>query len=228
MRNRDMRMTLFALAIVAALGHPPLLLGQEHAEPSPGQNGMRIDDLSARVKALEGADRRATESWLSVPYVVLTAVAGTQLAYLTVQIFRNRARPVLSWSAFDDGREFALRDMPDGSKQLAIRITNVGQAAAVDIVWHVGTMVAARTAADIPLDSGPHFVGSLHPGASTQVLIPVSGAEHARAMGGEMVSFSLMLRYKSMGNRRYAHKVSGRYSKDGRLLVGAVSKSLPV
>lgn len=228
MRRRDVCVALCALAAVAALGHPPLLLGQERAEPSPGQNEGRIDDLSARVKALEEAAKPGTESRLTATYVILTAAAGMELVYLTAQAVKRRARPILSWSALDDGLEFAVRDMPDGSKRLAIRIANVGRAAAVDIVWHVGTMVSAHTITDIPLGPSPHFVGSLHPSASTQILIPVSGAEHARAMGGETVSFSLMLRYKSIDNRRYAHRVSGRYSRDSRFLVGTVSKSLPV
>jgi len=201
---------------------------QEQVGPSPAQNAERIDALSSRVKALEGEGRPGTEEWPAVPYVVLMAVAGTQLAYLTAQMFRNRARPVLSWSMLDDGLEFALRDMPDGSKRIAVRITNVGQAAAVDIVWNAGTMVSALATEAIPVGASTHFMGSLHPGASAQILVPVSGAEHARIMGSESVAFVLVLRYKSMGNRRYTHRVSGMYSKDSRALVGTVSKSLPV
>lgn len=222
------RMALCALVAAAALGHVPPLLAQEPGVPSPAQNLERIDALSERVEELEGEGEPVTEARLSVPYVVLTAVVGTQLAYLTVQMFRNRERPVLSWTVIDGGDGFELRDMPDGSKRIAVRITNVGQAAAVDIVWHAGTRASARATRNVPLGASPNFVGSLYPSASAQVLIAVSSAEHARVMDGEMVSFSLVLRYKSMGNRRYTHRVFGSYSKDSRNLAGTVSKSLPV
>ena len=177
------RMALCALVAAYALAHIPPLLAQEPGVSSPAQNRERLDALAERVEELEGEGEPVTEARLSVPYVVLTAVAGTQLAYLTVQMFRNRARPVLSWTVRDDGDGFELRDMPDGSKRIAVRITNVGQAAAVDIVWHAGTRVSARATRNIPLDASPHFVGSLYPSASAQVLIAVSSAEHAKGHG---------------------------------------------
>lgn len=217
---------LFALAAAAALWSPVPLLGQEGGAPTPGQNGERIDALSERVGDLEDAAGKDPAYGIDVPTAILAAVAIVEAVNYAVQALRGRTRPILAWSACDDGLKFSLGSIPGGAKFLSVRITNVGQAAAVDIVGRVGVTFSAKRAR-IRLGSRPHHVGSLYPGASTQVFVPLSGVEHKRALDGETMTFRLLLCYGAMGGRRYTYSVSGMYSGGLRILVGVVGKALP-
>lgn len=224
--RRGARMAPFALAVAAALLGPVPLLGQEGDAPTPGQNKELIDALSERVRDLEDAAGRDPAYGIDVPTAILAVVAIVEAVNYVAQALRGRVRPVLAWSACGDGLKFTLSEMPGGAKFLAVRITNVGQAAAVDIVERVGVTFSAKRARVRP-GSRPHHVGSLYPGASTQVVIPLSDAEHKRVLDGETMTFRLLLGYGSMGGRRYTYSVSGMCSGDLRILVGIVGKELP-
>jgi len=216
--------------MAAALGDPAPLLGQEDGAAVPGQVADELARMDERIESLEAdaAEYRGASQLTNIAIaIVVSFVGGAHSAYLLEWLSRHRTRPILSWSMFDDGLQFALKDAPGGSKGVVLRITNVGHAAAVDIVGYSGVRVPAYGGEEIFLGTRPQFVGSLHPGASAQVLVPLSRAEHEMVMGGETAEFALLLRYKAMNNRSYAYMVSGTYSRDARVLIGVVSKAFP-
>lgn len=226
MRRAGARGALLALAAAAALGSPFPLLGQAPEGPTPGQNAERIDALAERVVELEGAAGQDPQYPVDAPTAVLAALALAEAGNLIVQALRGRTRPILAWSASDDGLKFSLRDIPGGAMCLAVRVTNVGQAAAVDIVGRAGFTFSAKRAR-VRLNPRPHHFGSLHPGASTLVLVPLSGAERKRALGREAMTFRLLLSYGAMGGRRHTYGMSGVRSGSLSVLVGVVGKALP-
>lgn len=218
---------LCMLAAAVALGSPVPLLGQEGDAPTPGQNGERIDALSERVSALEGGDGRGAWDWASAWPAVVAVVALLEVVHRVIRAVLGRARPALSWVESGEGLKFLLGAMPDGSTRLAIRVTNVGQAAAVDVVAYVGTRVSAHAGGRVRHGAHPHPMGSIGPGDSAQVPVPLSVTEHERVMGGETVTFEAELLYKDMGNRTYVYVVTGMYSTRLEYLEGAVTKALP-
>lgn len=220
------RAAVVVLATAAALATPMPLLGQEGNGPTPGQNRELINALSERVMAIEGKDAQDAWDWLATWPAIVAVVALLEVVHRVLKAIRSKSRPILAWSAFDDGLKFSLRDAPGGAKFLAVRVTNVGQAAAVDIVGRAGVTLSAKRAR-VRVGSRPHHVGSLYPGASTQVFIPLSDAEYRRALGGEAMAFRVLLRYGAMGGRRYAYSMSGMRSGGLSVMVGIVGKALP-
>lgn len=216
---------LIAMAVAGALGHTAQVLGQD--APAPGQKDDLVMALSERVRALEDGARGDEWDWPAAWLAAVAAVPLIEAVHRVLTALRNRTRPVLSWAEFGDGLKFSLGVLPDGSWRLAIRITNVGQAAAVDIVGYVGTRVSAHAGARIRPGSRRHVVGSLHPGASAQVPIPLSAGEHERVTGNETAMFEVELLYKSINNRVYRYMVTGMYSAGLEFLEGAVSGALP-
>lgn len=83
--------------------------------------------------------------------------------------------PVLSWSMFDDSLEFVLKEMP-GVKCPVIKVTSVGQVAAVDIVWRAGVLLP-QSITKPPIDTRLYHIGSPHPAASTHIVMPLSQEE---------------------------------------------------
>jgi len=217
---------LIAMAAAGALGAPVPIFGQGQDAPAPAQDWELVKALSERVRALEEAAGQDTAGEIDASTAVLATVALAELANYVARTLWARTRPVLAWSPFDDGSKFSLREIQGGAKCLAVRITNVGQAAAIDIVGRAGVTFSAKRAG-ARLDPRQHHVGSLHPGASAQVLVPLSDAEHRRAMGGEPMTFRLLLRYGAMRGRRYTYDVSGMRSGSLSVLVGVVGKPLP-
>lgn len=241
MRRSCMRTVMCAVATAVALGSTVPVLGQEDGgmvADGLARMNERIDAIEAdglasmneRIDAIEAdvTEYRGSSQLTNIAIAIAVSFAGgAHSAYLVEWLSRHRTRPILSWSMFDDGLPFTLRDTTDGSMAIAVRITNVGHAAAVDIVGHAGVRISAYGASEIFLDTQPNFVGSLHPGASAQVLVTLSRAEHKMVMEGKTAEFALLLRYKAMNNRSYTYRVSGTYSRDVRILVGVVSKAFP-
>jgi len=217
---------LIAMAVAGALGAPVQLFGQEQDAPAPAQDGELVKALSERVRALEEAVGRDTVGEFDASTAVLAVIPLVELVNYVVRKLWARTRPILGWSPFDDGSKFSLREIQGGAKGLAVRITNVGQAAAIDIVGRAGVTFSAKRAR-ARLDPRQHHVGSLHPGASAQVFVPLSDAEHRKALNGEPMTFRLLLRYGTMKGRRYTYGVSGMRSGSLSVLVGVVGKSLP-
>lgn len=218
---------LFALASAAALVSPVPLLGQEGGGPTPSQNEELINSLSERVGALEAKGGQGGTDWLAALPVIIAAIALLEVAYRVLKALRGRTRPMLSWDTFEDGRKFLLVEAPGGSMCPAIRVTNVGQAAAVDIVAYVGVRVSAHAGSRVLPGTRPHPVGPLSPGASAEVPIPLSAEEHGRVMGSETAVFEAEVLYKGTGGRVYKYTVSGMYSWRLEFLEGAVTGSLP-
>lgn len=228
--SRHAAQVIMCALAVAALGGPAPLFAQEGggapAGPAPDElarMGERIDAIEADVAEHRGSSRLAN----TVIAVAVSFAGGAHSAYLLEWLSRHRNRPILSWSMFDEGVQFEPRDAPGGSRGIAIRITDVGHAAAVDIVGHAGVRIPAYERSEIFLDTRPDFAGSLHPGASALVLVPLSRAEHEMVMDGETAEFALLLRYKAINNRVYTYRVSGTYLRDVLILVGVVSKAFP-
>lgn len=226
LRRGMARAALCLLAAAAALVSPVPLLGQEDNAPTPGQNAERIGELSERVRALEEGDGQGAWDWASAWPAAVAVVALLEVAYRVIRAARGRTRPTLGWSASDDGLKFSIRDIPGGATCLAVRVTNFGQAAAVDIVGRAGFAFSAKRTR-VRINPRPHHVGSLNPGASTLVLVPLSGAERKRALDGEAMTFRLLLSYGAMGGRRYTYGMSGMRYGSLSVLVGVVGKALP-
>lgn len=228
--SRHAAQAIVCALAVAALGGTAPLFAQEGGGAAAGQAPGELARMSERIDAIEAdvAEYRASSQTTNIIIAIAVSFAGgAHSAYLVEWLSRHRTRPILSWSMFDDGLQFALRDAPGGSRGIAIRITNVGHAAAVDIVGHAGVRIPAYERSEIFLDTRPNFVGSLHTGASALVFVALSRAEHEMVMDGETAEFALLLRYKAMNNRSYTYRISGTYSRDVRILVGVVSRAFP-
>lgn len=227
MRRNALCAVLIALPVAIALGSPAPILGQEPGDPTPGQNEERISALAERIRALEGKGEQGGVDWLAALPVIIAAVALLEVAYRVIKALRSRARPVLSWDTFGKGQKFLLVEVPGGPMCPAVRVTNVGQAAAVDIVAYVGVRVSAHAGSRVRPGARPYPVGPLNPGSSTVVPIPLSDEEHARVLYNETAVFEVEVLYKDTGGRDYESIVAGMYSGRLEFLEGAVTGSLP-
>jgi len=207
-RRSAARIALCALAIAAvALGHGPLALGQGHNATAPATGGAAAE--AGRAAALPDAGHDVTSVVASSLAGIL---AGTHSAYLTMLLDRRRTRPAIAWSSYGEGNNIAEKALPDGSTALMVRITNVGQVAAVDIVSHMSTSVDGPGGEGPKPDSSSGFVGSLHPGASTDVLAVLSAEEIGRVRDGRTARLEVVLEYTAVDGRRYSCGIVGLYS----------------
>lgn len=227
MRLACARTALCALALAAALAPGPLALGQEHNATSPAAGGASDGALAARVDALERAvasqDRESALTSAVLPSLI-AILAGTQSAYLTVLFDRRRRRPMLAWSTYGEGYRLGKRAMPDGSTTLMVRVTNVGEASAVDIESRTAASVQEPGERELRGKAGPagptlDFVGSLHPGASADIPIALSGGELSRIQGGAVAAIDIVLEYKRADGRAYSCGIAVFYSGKFEVLV---------
>lgn len=217
-----------ALALVATAPVPgPQAQGQEHNVTSPVGSDARDGALADRVGALERAvasqDRESVLLSAVLPSLI-AILAGTQSAYLAVLFDRGRRRPMLAWSTHGEGRRLGKRATPGGSATLMVRVTNVGDASAVDIESRATTSVREPGAQELRGEAGPagpalDFVGSLHPGASADIPITLSGDELSRIQGGDVAVLDIVLEYKRADGRSYSCGIAVVYSGQFEVLV---------
>lgn len=224
LRRACMRTVLCVLAAVAAaLVSGPEASGQEHNATSPAAGGARDGDLADRVGALErAAAPQGTEPLLvsvAIPSVI-AALAGAQSACLAVLFDRRRRRPMMAWSTHGEGRRPGRRDMPDGTATLMVRVTNVGDASAVDIESRTTTGVREPGAREARGEAGPDgpaldFVGSLHPEASADMPIALSGDGLSGIQRGDVAVLDIVLDYKGADGRAHSCGIAVIYSSLG-------------
>lgn len=226
MRLRAALMALCVLAIAAmTLGHGPQAQGQEHNATAAARDGTHDDGLAARVDALERAAAREGQESILISALLpslLAIIAGAQSAYLTVHLDKRRRRPTLAWTTYGDGNRLDKKNMPDGSVTLMVRITNVGEAAAVDIESRTTTSVqepSGQAGQAASADPTIDFVGSLHPKASADIPITLSSGELERIRDGEVATLDIVLDYKGADSRAYSCGIAVIYSGRFEVLV---------
>lgn len=199
-----------------ALGCPTQALGQAHnieASDEIARLDERIDKLETAMEA-----QRSQSSAVAVLVAIAVGIgASTHSAYLVEWLSRHRLRPVLAWSAFGGGRKLAKRGLPDGAVTLMVRITNVGHVAAVDVVSRTMIRVSGDKEGGLLRHTKPDSVGSLHPHASMDIPVELSGDEHDMIRNGATATFEITLEYVTVNNRRYSYGLNGTYS--GRMEV---------
>jgi len=219
---------LCALALAAAALVPcPPTLGQEHNATSPTVGGGSGGDLAERVGALERAVGSQDGESALMPTVLTSLVAilaATQSAYLAVLFDRRRRRPMLAWSTYGEGRRLGRRDMPGGSATLMVRVTNVGDAPAVDIESRTTASVRGPVTQELRGEAGSagptlDFVGSLHPEASADIPISLSSGELSRIQGGGVAVLDIVLEYRRSDGRPYSSGIAVVYSGRFEVLV---------
>jgi len=233
LRRERTRVALCAIALAAAALVPgPPVSGQEHNATSPTAGGGSGGDLAERVGALERAVGSQDGESALVPTVLTSLVAilaATQSAYLAVLFDRRRRRPMLAWSTHGEGRRLGRRDMPDGSSTLMVRVTNVGDAPAVDIESRTTASVRGPVTQE-PVTEEPRggagpagptldFVGSLHPEASADIPISLSSGELSRIQGGGVAVLDIVLEYRRADGRQYSSGIAVVYSGRFEVLV---------
>lgn len=215
------------LAATVTLVTCPQALGQEHNATSPAGGGALDGALADRVGALERAvasqDRESVLLSAVLPSLI-AILAGTQSAYLAVLFDKRRRRPMLAWSTHGEGRRLGKREMLDGSVTLMVRVTNVGDASAVDIESRTTASVQGPGERELRGKAGPagpalDFVGSLHPEASADIPITLSSGDLSRIHAGEVAVLDIVLEYKRADGRPYSCGIAVIYSGRFEVLV---------
>ncbi|RNJ73353.1 MAG: hypothetical protein EB833_03015 [Thaumarchaeota archaeon S13] len=205
-----------AMACVA-LGNPTQALGQGHGAEASAEIARlneRIDELEAEMSAQQSQSSGVTV----LVAIAVGMAASTHSAYLVEWLSRHRLRPVIAWSALGGGRKLAKRGLPGGGVVLMVRITNVGEVAAVDVVSSTRIRVSRRSGDGLLRHTKPDAVGSLYPHASTDILVELTGDEHGMVRNGAKAAFEIMLEYVTVNNRKYSYKVVGTYSGSAETL----------
>lgn len=236
MRRQGACAVMCILAMVVPISCQQPVFGQEQGGTLPGsQDGEfaalegRIGGLEERIGKLETSEEERDQFPAMTISIAIAAsiVASTHSAYLVKWLSRHRFRPILSWSMSDGGVPFETRDMPGGIRSPLVRVANVGQVAAVDIVGYIEAPVSS-TAKRTTMRRPPHYFGALHPGASAQIAVPLEPKHHEKVMAGATMAFELFLKYKTVDGQHYTYRVAGVYSLSVRALRGAASKALPL
>jgi len=212
---------LFLAVACVAFGEPAQALGQAHNATTHAQLADEIARLNERIGDLEsGMEGRWSQSPTMTIIIAIAAgvAASTHSAYLVEWLSRHRLRPVLAWSTFEKGRKLAKRNLPDGIPVIMVRMTNVGQVAAVDVVSRTRIRISKPNERGVLRRTKPDSLGSLHSSASTDILVKLSEDEWNMIQNGTTVTFTITLEYKTVGSRKYSYKASVTYSENTEAL----------
>lgn len=216
------RATVFAMTVACiVLLEPAQAMGQAHNATAHGQLADEVARLSERIGGLEagmGAQWRQSPTLAIIIAIAAGVAASTHSAYLVEWLSRHRLRPVLAWVTFGEGRKLVKRSLPGGPTVVMVRITNVGQVAAMDVVSRARVGVSSHMERRFLRHARPDLVGSLHPGTSTDILVEISEEEHSVIQGGGTARLEITLEYMTVDNRRHSYIVGGSYSEGANAL----------